>query len=119
MSLVRTLATWLKLTKQSSQSQINEEDPASFADLSVLSEAITRSSHDKSVSMNLEEQVKLKGFIRFNSGETRFAGQPYKLLLIATPRVESVRAPYVYCWRRSLALRSYGLPILTHSNLLN
>ena len=36
--------------------------------------------------MNLEEQVKLKGFIRFNSGETRFEGQPYKLLLIANPK---------------------------------
>lgn len=36
--------------------------------------------------MNLEDQVKLKGFIRFNSGETRFEGQPYKLLLIANPK---------------------------------
>ena len=36
--------------------------------------------------MTLEDQVRLKGFIRSNSGETRFAGQPYKLLLVANPK---------------------------------
>ena len=80
------MAARLRPTKQSSQLQIDEEDPASFADLSALSEAINQSSHDESVSMGLEDQVKLKGFIRLNSGETRFAGQPYKLLLVANPK---------------------------------
>ena len=36
--------------------------------------------------MPVAEQSRYRGFIRNNSGQTRFAGRPYKLLIVANPK---------------------------------
>ena len=83
MSLVRTLTTWLKLTKQSSQYQTNKAD---YTAIENLSESLNDSIEKEAAGMSTSEQERLKGFLRVNSGQTLYAGRPYKLLLIANPK---------------------------------
>jgi cellulose biosynthesis protein BcsQ len=82
----RTVAAWLGLNEQSYQSQTSEAKPTDFQSLEVLSEELEDTIEAQASDMTVVERLSFKGFSRSNNGQTRFAGQPYKLLLVANPK---------------------------------